>query len=133
MKKTTLSSGTRPFCSTKRCQEERRRTGFGYAPVRRVDRQNVHALSVASTASNFIVWAPSGNGKASRTWVGTERVYPIWVGFSFFVKRCTCSILFQETQEFLWREKARVLGVILIDTRKQTQRERERERERCYM
>jgi hypothetical protein len=41
------------------------------------------------------------------------------------VKRCTCSILFQET---LWREKARVLGVILIDTRKQTQRERERER-----
>jgi hypothetical protein len=50
------------------------------------------------------------------------------------VKRCTCSILFQET---LWREKARVLGVILIDTRKQTQsmreRERERERERCYM
>jgi hypothetical protein len=46
------------------------------------------------------------------------------------VKRCTCSILFQETQEFLWREKARVLGVILIDTRKQTQRERERERER---
>ena len=74
---------------------DRRRTGFGY--VRRVDRQNVHALSVASTASNFIVWAPSGNGKASRTWVGTERVYPIWVGFSFFVKRCTCSILFQET------------------------------------
>jgi hypothetical protein len=26
------------------------------------------------------------------------------------VKRCTGSILFQEIQEFLWREKARVLG-----------------------
>jgi hypothetical protein len=94
MKKTTLSSGARPFCSTKRPQEERRRTGFGYAPVRRVDKQNLHVLSVASTASKFKIWAPSGNGKASRTWVGTERVWLIWVGFSFFVKRCTCSISF---------------------------------------
>jgi hypothetical protein len=101
MKKTTLSSGARPFCSTKRCQEERRRTGFGYAPVRRVDRQNVHSLSVASITSNFIIWAPSVNEKYSRTWVGNERVWLIWVGFSFFVKRCTGSILFQEIQEFL--------------------------------
>jgi hypothetical protein len=101
MKKTTLSSGARPFCSTKRCQEERRRTGFGYAPVRRVDKQNLHALSVASTASKFIIWAPSGIGKASRTWVGIGRAWLIWVGFSFFVKRCTCSIPFLEIQEFL--------------------------------
>jgi len=94
MKKRTLSSGTRPFCSTKRCQEERRRTGFGYAPVRRVDRQNLHALSVASITSKFVIWAPSGIGKASRTWVGNERAWLMWVGFSFFVKRCTGSISF---------------------------------------
>ncbi|KAH8514723.1 hypothetical protein H0E87_007523, partial [Populus deltoides] len=75
---TTLSTGARPFCSTKRCQEERRRTGFGYATVRRVDKQNLHALSVASTASKFIIWSPSGIGKASGTSVGTERGWLIW-------------------------------------------------------
>jgi hypothetical protein len=58
-------------------------------------------LSVASTASKFIIWAPSGIGKASRTRFGIERAWLMWDGFSFFVKRCTGSILFQEIQEFL--------------------------------
>jgi hypothetical protein len=55
-------------------------------------------LSVASTASKFIIWPPSGIGKASRTWVGIERAWLMWDGFSFFVKSF---ILFQEIQEFL--------------------------------
>ncbi|KAJ7002653.1 hypothetical protein NC653_007992 [Populus alba x Populus x berolinensis] len=78
-------------------------------------RDNLHALSVASTASKFVIWAPSGNGKASRTWVGNERAWLMWVGFSFFVKRCTCSIPFQETKSFyeerrlLWEQRLAIL------------------------